>query len=405
MSMNLDSNVSFSTKSVHYQNKSDDENEEEDNKVISRSVSCPKVIESAKSMSDDEDHDEEKTKATNSVSYGSTAHYRAGYSTSLHNYLDSGVQTARDMKNRTKDKVNQAMEEVDRFAHKVWDGRWRVVSFFQLQEWQKDNEFLHHWHRPQIPSFKACLASIFRIHTETGNIWTHLLGVILFLGICVYYLCLPATQFINVWQEKVVFFLFFLGAVLCLLCSTLFHTLGCHSERVHKIFGKLDYSGIALMIMGSFVPWVYYSFYCDSEPKVVYMTSICVLGVATIGVSQYDKFNTSRFRSFRAVIFASLGLSGIIPAIHIAIKHGFMPSLTKGQLGWLYLMAVLYLTGAFLYAMRIPERYFPGKCDLVFQSHQIFHVLVVLAAVVHFHGISNLQKVRFLHGEQCMAGD
>ena len=46
MSMNLDSNVSLSTKSVHYQNKSDDENEKELNKVISRSVSCPKVIES-----------------------------------------------------------------------------------------------------------------------------------------------------------------------------------------------------------------------------------------------------------------------------------------------------------------------------------------------------------------------
>lgn len=367
--------------------------DKEFNGIISRSVSCPKVIEST-----NPENEEKEMICNNNITFGQP-HYRGG-SSSLHNYL-----SVKDMTHRTKEKVNQAMDQVDRFAHKVWDGRWRVVSFFQLQEWQKDNEFLHHWHRPQIPSFKACLASIFRIHTETGNIWTHLIGVVLFISICIYYLCLPATQFISVWQEKVVFFLFFLGAVLCLLCSTLFHTFGCHSERVHKIFGKLDYSGIALMIMGSFVPWVYYSFYCDSEPKVVYMTSICVLGIATIGVSQADKFNTSKYRSFRAVIFASLGLSGLIPAIHVAIKHGFVPSLTKGQLGWLYLMAILYLTGAFLYAMRIPERYFPGKCDLMFQSHQIFHVLVVVAAVVHFHGISNLQKVRFQHGEQCMTGD
>lgn len=30
---------------------------------------------------------------------------------------------------------------------------------------------------------------------------------------------------------------------------------------------------------------------------------------------------------------------------------------------WLIAMAVLYLFGAFLYATRTPERFFPGKCD------------------------------------------
>lgn len=30
-----------------------------------------------------------------------------------------------------------------------------------------------------------------------------------------------------------------------------------------------------------------------------------------------------------------------------------------------------------------------------FQSHQIFHVLVVAAAFVHFYGVSNLQEFRY----------
>uniref|UniRef100_H2XV38 Adiponectin receptor n=2 Tax=Ciona intestinalis TaxID=7719 RepID=H2XV38_CIOIN len=157
------------------------------------------------------------------------------------------------------------------------------------------------------------------------------------------------------------------------------------------------------MIMGSFVPWIYYSFYCDIEPKVIYMSCVCVLGVLCIVISQWEKFSTAKYRSVRAVLFAALGLSGIVPAVHTMVRQGFLRSVTVGQLGWLILMAVLYLTGAFLYAKRIPERYFPGKCDLWFQSHQIFHILVVLAAVVHFHGISNLQQFRFLDGGQCMA--
>jgi len=320
------------------------------------------------------------------------------FKSSINKYVDSSVKNA-------KNKVNNTLEKVDKIAHKVWDGRWRVVSFFQLKEWQKDNEYLLHWHRPEMPSFRACFGSIFRIHTETGNIWTHLLGVLLFLGMCIKFLCLPATNFISSMQEKIVFFLFFLGALMCLSFSTIFHTMSCHSERVLKIFGKLDYSGIALMIMGSFVPWIYYSFYCDSEPKVIYMSCICVLGIMCIVFSQWDRFGTAKYRTTRAIVFVALGLSGIVPAIHTTFKLGFHKSFSVGQLGWLYLMAFLYILGAFLYAKRIPERYFPGKCDLVFQSHQIFHILVVAAAMVHFHGISKLQESRFLLGEQCMIDD
>lgn len=67
---------------------------------------------------------------------------------------------------------------------------------------------------------------------------------------------------------------------------------------------------------------------------------------------------------------------------------------------WLLTMAGFYLLGAFLYATRIPERFWPGKCDLLvgfvfhlrdilfqFQSHQLFHLCVVVAAFVHYYGI------------------
>lgn len=61
-------------------------------------------------------------------------------------------------------------------ALQVWEGRWRVIPYDVLPDWLKDNDYLLHGHRPPMPSFRACFKSIFRIHTETGNIWTHLLG-------------------------------------------------------------------------------------------------------------------------------------------------------------------------------------------------------------------------------------
>jgi len=69
-------------------------------------------------------------------------------------------------------------------------------------------------------------------------------------------------------QEKIVFGAFFAGAIICLGFSFMFHTVNCHSQFVGKLFSKLDYCGIALLIMGSFVPWLYYGFYCHFKPKV-----------------------------------------------------------------------------------------------------------------------------------------
>lgn len=65
-----------------------------------------------------------------------------------------------------------------------------------------------------------------------------------------------------------------------------------------------------------------------------------------------------------------LGLSGVVPTLHFIISEGLIKATTMGQMGWLLLMATLYITGACLYAARIPERFFPGKCDIwVSETH------------------------------------
>lgn len=63
-------------------------------------------------------------------------------------------------------------------------------------------------------------------------------------------------------------------------------------------------------------------------------------------------------------VFVGLGLSGVVPSLHFVISEGLIKATTIGQMGWLLLMATLYITGACLYAARIPERFFPGKCDI-----------------------------------------
>lgn len=280
----------------------------------------------------------------------------------------------------------KALDQAEELARRVWEAGWTVVHHHSLPSWLRDNECLVKGHRPPLNSFWACFKSIFRVHTETGNIWTHLIGFLAFIGVTLYFLSRSPSEI--QYQEKVVFSPFFAGAILCLGFSFIYHTVHCHSENVGKLFNKLDYCGIALLTMGSFIPWLYYSFYCDLVPKIAYTALIFILGTLCIVVSMWDKFAQPKFRPIRAGTFLGLGLSGLIPALHFIITDGFYAAVKNHALGWLGLMALLYITGAVIYAMRFPERIWPGKFDIWFQSHQIFHVFVVAAAFVHFHGIS-----------------
>ncbi|CAG5090848.1 Similar to AdipoR: Adiponectin receptor protein (Drosophila melanogaster) [Cotesia congregata] len=293
--------------------------------------------------------------------------------------------------------AHNAAEQAEEFVRKVWEASWNQCHFRNLPRWLQDNDFLHAGHRPPLPSFYACFKSIFRIHTETGNIWTHLLGCVAFIGIAIFFLTRPPME-IHL-EEKIVFGTFFAGAIICLGMSFAFHTVHCHSECVGKLFSKLDYCGIAMLIMGSFVPWLYYGFYCDYQPKLIYLSVVVVLGITSIVVSLWERFGEPNYRPLRAGVFMGFGLSGIIPAVHYAIAEGWFKAISQASLGWLILMGCLYILGALFYALRVPERFFPGKFDIWFQSHQIFHVLVIAAAFVHYHGITEMAMHRMTVGD------
>ncbi|EYC13609.1 hypothetical protein Y032_0043g813 [Ancylostoma ceylanicum] len=295
--------------------------------------------------------------------------------------------------------VTEECSETTGIVTKTYEARWKVLKYEHLPEWLQDNEFLRHGHRPPLPSFAECFKSIWSLHTETGNIWTHLIGCLAFFCLGVWFLTRPDNHI--QWQEKIVFSFFFGGAVLCLGLSFVFHTLCCHSINVGRLFCKLDYMGISLLIIGSFIPWIYYGFYCRMEPKITYIAMVSVLGAGAIIVSLWDKFSESRFRPLRAGVFVSMGCSGIVPTVHYIITDGVRSLFEDNAFHWLLLMAFLYLLGALLYATRTPERFFPGKCDIWFQSHQLFHTCVVIAAFVHYYGISEMAWMRL--NDQCPA--
>lgn len=82
-----------------------------------------------------------------------------------------------------------------------------------------------------------------------------------------------------------------------------------------------------------------------------------------------------------------MGLSAVVPVIHGLTIHGADEMSRLIGLYWLVLQGFLYILGAGIYAARVPEKLAPGSFDIWGSSHQIFHVLVVAAAVAHLTGL------------------
>jgi adiponectin receptor len=64
-----------------------------------------------------------------------------------------------------------------------------------------------------------------------------------------------------------------------------------------------------MLIVGSFIPFIYYGFYCRTLPMLTYVSMITLLGVAALIVSLWDKFAEPKFRPLRAIVFVAMGLS------------------------------------------------------------------------------------------------
>ena len=152
-------------------------------------------------------------------------------------------------------------------------------------------------------------------------------------------------------------------------------------------------AGIAVLTVFSFYPLIYYGLLCQTVARLFYLISVTVLGVAVVSVSLLDFFQKAQWRTFRYCLFSGLGLYAIFPIVHILLLHFSVPRV-RSAMAWDIVHGVFYLGGGAIYAARIPERFFPGRFDLVLNSHQVMHSMVLAAAVIHWRCSMELMEWR-----------
>ncbi|XP_057768007.1 heptahelical transmembrane protein 1-like [Salvia miltiorrhiza] len=337
-------------------------------------------------------------------------------------YLLSESEAVTEMKKKKKKKKKTTTIDDDDDD----DGKnYRFLSFNELPEYMKDNEYILDYYRANWP-LKEALFSIFRWHNETLNVWTHLLGFMLFVGLTVANLIhvphvadfiamiseqfpttaegnasknlvsLSTSRVATPWVVEVneggggggglrrwPLYVFLCGSMLCLLCSSVCHLFSCHSRRLSLQLLRLDYVGIAVMIITSFFPPIYYIFQCSPGWQLLYLSGITAMGLCTMAALLSPPLSAPRYRPLRALLFVSMGLFGLFPALHALVLNWRDPHRDL-ILAYESAMAASYLLGTLFYVTRVPERWLPGRFDLAGHSHQIFHVFVLVGALAHY---------------------
>ncbi|TGO11987.1 hypothetical protein BTUL_0097g00390 [Botrytis tulipae] len=265
-----------------------------------------------------------------------------------------------------------------------------TVLWDDLPSWQQDNHYIRSGYRPATSSFQKSFASLGYIHNESVNIYSHLIGAVVFTlsGFFLYAIIKPRYASAEI-ADVLAFSCFFAGAALCLGMSGTYHTISNHSPTVAKFGNKLDYLGIVSLITGSVIPGIYYGLYCHPHLFEFYSTITGVLGGICAVVVMLERFRTPAWRPYRAGIFVALALCGaVIPILNGIQLYGFHAMRERAGLTWLLLEGFFYILGASLYAARWPERTSPGSYDIWGSSHQIFHMLVLAAAASHLYGLT-----------------
>jgi Haemolysin-III related len=166
----------------------------------------------------------------------------------------------------------------------------KLLNFSQIPEWHQDNYFITGGYRPVSNSYAKSFASWGYLHNEVVNIYTHGLGAVFYplLGFGLYF-ALKDRYATSSVGDVLACGCFFLGALLCLGMSATFHTIMNHSPKINKFGNALDYLGIVCLIAGSFVPNIYYGYYCDPNLQIAYwgMVSNYLSTLRTL----YIKFN------------------------------------------------------------------------------------------------------------------
>ncbi|XP_037775680.1 progestin and adipoQ receptor family member 4-like isoform X2 [Penaeus monodon] len=258
----------------------------------------------------------------------------------LHESSDQGCLPVHNGVLPSEEKVPQKQSGSQCSLH-VWS-RKTLLNRKDIPKHLQFNPYIETGYRPLLSAW-GCIMSLFYFHNETINIITH--------GVPMLYILLRWKTLLP-WSEITVPLLpwtHLVSTVSPWVGSTIYHLFMNHraGESCYKSLLHLDMFGIWITQSFGALTTVYASVFCLSETLI--------------------------WKVLVVYCFVSL---------------------------WCLYKDLLAVLGGFVGALRVPEKWIPGRLDLLANSHHIMHVVVVYA-VYHLHQGAVLDMVWLSRNTTC----
>ncbi|KAH8792233.1 mPR-like GPCR protein [Hyaloscypha sp. PMI_1271] len=210
----------------------------------------------------------------------------------------------------------------------------QLMAHRPRQTRSQNNEFILTGYRPTSGSFQKSLSSLQHVYNEIVNIYSHLLGVILFVILLIYVYARARSHHAAIQISDIIgFVIFFFGVILCFSLSASFYIILNHSEKVANL----------------------------------YWAVVSVLAVVCTIVTLSPKFRYPTLRLYRTAMYASLGLSAIAFIIYRLIIHSWEIQNQRMSLTYMLITVMLNILAVVVYI--------------------IFHFIVVFAGLIYMFGL------------------
>ena len=290
------------------------------------------------------------------------------------------------MKNNILKNLSTCFYKCSKMICQLRSSKPRLLSYEELPSHLlliHDNEYIRNGYHPPPKSWQESWGLLWSLHSETINIWSHMIGSVLFFGFLLndFLTGIETDNWINLIYDVGSFFTF--------TFSALYHWLHIQSETHHNTCLCLDHLGIEIKI---YVDSIKFMHRLVGDEKLFnsyviiqsYGFAIAILLLYKCLMSM--KYGKIMNTSFGATVRLLL-LTSHVFILNVSIVHYFNESNgVTDSARHDYLLALLYTElslaiSTFIYVVKFPESIWPGKFDTYFNSHQIMHVATLLTGI------------------------
>ena len=225
--------------------------------------------------------------------------------------------------------------------------------------------------------------SLFWIHNETVNVWTHFIAP--FLCITLVYGFSKHIDFSRDISAHGLL-VFAVTSTISFLSSALAHLFHSKSELIHYIVFSVDHIGISLYGYGYGIMVYYCSgnelFYKTIGHGFQIVHALLALNITLCNIIARTKYKINQCLSRKCVQVISCALSVIFCKVALMFRLYCVDSNGISITSKYHLYQTFFsITNGLLFSLHQPERTYPGRFDIWGHGHQLFHLSAIFCAM------------------------